>query len=143
MAITILTPGAVPFEDFRKKLADRNRWKVRQRIVDLAQGKVQTAEGVHEDAHPHALVYFLSSLFLASLVILLFINTALTQDAFVLEHLKQKNNIVKDQRDAILRQAAAKSSPSYVAAKAIALGMIPSEQPEFIALEPATSERHG
>ena len=135
MAITILTPGAVPFEDLRKRLSSDRDWKIKKQILALAE-KTKPTDAV-ESTHGRVLAFILTSLFIASLVILLVINTALTQDAFVLEKLKIQNNIVKDQRDAILRQAAAKSSPAYVASQATKLGMVASSDPQFIALDGA------
>jgi multidrug efflux pump subunit AcrB len=71
---------------------------------------------------------------MASLIALLVINTSLNQDAFVLQRLKQQMNVVNDQRDAILRAQAEKSSPISLSAAAIKLGMTPSTTPSFIEL---------
>ena len=133
MAITILTPGAIPFEDLRKRFNNERDWRIKSQILAIAE-KTRPTDS-EESTHGRFLAFILTSLFVASLVVLLIINTALTQDAFVLEKLKVQNNIVKDQRDAILRAAAAKSSPAYVAAKAIKLGMVPSVDPQFISLD--------
>jgi len=135
MAITILTPGAIPFEDLRKRFNAKRDWQLKSQILAIAE-KTRPTEDV-ESGHGRILAVILTSLFVASRVVLLIINTALTQDAFVLEKLKLQNNIVKDQRDAILREAAAKSSPAYVASRAIKLGMVPSVDPQFIALDGA------
>lgn len=141
MAITILTPGAVPFEDFRKRFAGREEWKISSRITSITaktgiKERVVALEG-EEGTGFKTLIIALTSTFILSLVLLLVINTSLTQDAFVLEHLKSQNNIVKDQRDAILREAALKSSPAYVAAQATKLGMVPTSDPQFINLDSA------
>lgn len=135
MAITILTPGAVPFEDLRKKFTTDREWRLKSQILAIAEKTRPSDEA--GSTHGRLLVFILTSLFALSLVLLLIINTALTQDAFVLEKLKVQNNIVKDQRDAILREAAAKSSPAYVASKAMKLGMVPSVDPQFITLDGA------
>ena len=139
MAITILTPGAVPFEDFRKRFEGRENWKVSHGLLQISQksglkDRVEALEG-EEGSGFKTLIIALASTFILSLIVLLIINTSLTQDAFVLEHLKVQNNIVKDQRDAILREAALKSSPAFVAAKASKLGMVPSSDPQFINLD--------
>ena len=138
MAITILTPGAVPFEDFRKRFAGRDNWKVSHGLSQISQksglrDRVEALEG-EEGSGFKTLIIALASTFILSLIVLLIINTSLTQDAFVLEHLKAQNNLVNDQRDAILREAALKSSPAFVAAKASKLGMVPSSDPQFINL---------
>jgi len=144
MAITILTPGAVPFEDFRKRFEGRSNWKVSSRLSLITEksglkDRVEALEG-EEGSGFTTLIVALASTFILSLIVLLVINTSLTQDAFVLEHLKSQNNIVKDQRDAILREAALKSSPAYVAAKASKLGMVPTSDPQFINLDPSSTQ---
>ena len=139
MAITILTPGAVPFEDFRKRFSGRTQSVLSARLTSLTEKsgikeRVIALEG-EEGSGFKTLIITLASTFVLSLILLLVINTSLTQDAFVLEHLKSQNNILKDQRDAILRQAALKASPAYVAAQATKLGMVPTNNPEFINLD--------
>ena len=73
-------------------------------------------------------------IFMASLIALLVINTSLNQDAFVLQRLKHQMNTVNDQRDAILRAAAIKSSPVSLSASAKKLGMVANATPAFIEL---------
>ncbi len=81
-----------------------------------------------------AFVTAISSIFIIGLLSLLIINTALTQDAFKLQQLKQQATVLADQREAILRQVAEKSSPEKLADSAAKLGMIPSNNPRFLDL---------
>lgn len=85
-----------------------------------------------EEVAIRAFLTVLAGIFLLSLLSLLVINTALNQDAFVLQRLKHEMNIVNDQRDAILREAAIKASPDTLSVAAIKLGMTPDGAPSFI-----------
>jgi predicted transcriptional regulator len=75
---------------------------------------------------------FLLAIFVASLISLLVINTALARDAFLLGQLKQEAQLLTDKREAILRDVAAKSSPDKLAERAAQLGMVASVNPRFL-----------
>jgi hypothetical protein len=60
------------------------------------------------------------------------INTALAQDAFKLSELKVQAQILKDEREAILKEVAKKSSPDQLAESASNLGMIAAKKPYFL-----------
>jgi predicted transcriptional regulator len=75
---------------------------------------------------------FLLAIFITSLLSLLIINTALARDAFLLGQLKQEAQLLTDQREAILREVAAKSSPDQLAERAAQLGMVASTNPRFL-----------
>ena len=77
---------------------------------------------------------FLGAIFTVGLLALLVINTALAQDAFVLKDLKQQAQVLTDQREAILREVAQKSSPDQLAQNAANLGMVASTNPRFLAM---------
>ena len=77
---------------------------------------------------------FLVGIFTIGLLALLVINTALTEDAFVLQDLKQQAQVLTDEREAILRELAAQSSPDKLAQSAIDLGMIASNRMHFLDL---------
>jgi hypothetical protein len=66
------------------------------------------------------------------LLSLLVINTALARDAFELSELKQQAQLLTDQREAILQEVAAKSSPDKLAQSASELGMVASSNPRFL-----------
>lgn len=55
-----------------------------------------------------------------------------TQDAFTLAKLQRQAQTLNDQRDAVNRLIAYKSSPGNLAAQAKKLGMKPNSQPRFI-----------
>jgi len=85
-----------------------------------------------EVANDRTFVVFLATIFTASLLSLLVINTALARDAFVLGELKQQAQLLTDQREAILQEVAAKSSPDKLAQSANELGMVASSNPRFL-----------
>ncbi len=85
-----------------------------------------------EEIHTRAFLFVLSGIFGVGLLSLLLINTLLTQDAFVLQRLKHNVNMTNDQRDAILRQVATKSSPESLSVEAKKMGMVPASNPQFI-----------
>lgn len=60
------------------------------------------------------------------------INTSLAQDAFVLQELKQQTQVLTDQREAIIREVAAQSSPDKLAESAGKLGMVATSNPRFL-----------
>ena len=85
-----------------------------------------------EVANDRTFVVFLATIFTAGLLSLLVINTALARDAFVLGELKQQAQLLTDQREAILQEVAAKSSPDKLAQSASELGMVVSTNPRFL-----------
>lgn len=74
----------------------------------------------------------LASIFTLGLFALLVINTALAQDAFKLSELKIQAQILKDDREAILKEVAKKSSPDKLAESASKLGMVSATKPYFL-----------
>lgn len=79
-------------------------------------------------------VIFIAGIFVAAFLSLLVINTALARDAFLLQELKAQAQLITDQREAILRQVADKSSPDKLAKQASEMGMIASINPYFLDL---------
>ncbi len=67
------------------------------------------------------------------------ISSLSTQDAFTLAKLQREAQTLSDQRDAINRQIAYKSSPGVLAAEATKLGMKPNSQPRFIDISGANN----
>ena len=63
---------------------------------------------------------------------LLALNTALAQDAFVVQNLQQQHNQLDDQEQQLKQQVATLESPVSLAARARALGMVPGGRPEFL-----------
>ena len=85
-----------------------------------------------EEIGARAFFILLGSALGIGLLLLLLINTLLTQDAFVLQRLKHNVIITNDQRDAILRNVATQSSPESLSIAAQKLGMVPATKPQFI-----------
>ena len=92
-------------------------------VPDIKQGAV---------AADRTFGIFLGAIFTAGLLALLVINTALAQDAFILRDLKQQAQVLTDQREAILREVARKSSPDQLSQSAAQLGMVASTNPRFL-----------
>ena len=120
MAIFELAPA---LEISRKIVREQANRAVLRLVPDIKQGAV---------AADRTFGIFLGAIFVVGLLALLVINTALAQDAFVLKDLKQQAQILTDQREAILREVAQKSSPDRLAQSAADLGMVASINPQFL-----------
>jgi uncharacterized membrane protein required for colicin V production len=120
MAIFELAPA---LEISRKIVREQANRAVLRLVPDIKQGAV---------AADRTFGIFLGAIFAVGLLALLVINTALAQDAFVLKDLKQQAQILTDQREAILREVAQKSSPDRLAQSAADLGMVASINPQFL-----------
>lgn len=122
MAISLFAPAIARS---RELVISRSTQAVLQLVPELKK-----EEG--KEIHTRAFLFLLSGVFGIGLLCLLLINTLLTQDAFVLQRLKHNVNVTNDQRDAILRIVAEKSSPESLSISAIRLGMSPARNPQFI-----------
>ena len=120
MAIFELAPA---LKISRKIVRAQTNKAVLKLVPDLSKGEV---------AGDKTFGVFLATIFTAGLLALLVINTALAQDAFVLQELKKQAQILTDEREAILHQVAVESSPDKLAESASRLGMIPSTNPRFL-----------
>lgn len=122
MAIFDFAPA---IERSRKVVSETTAKAVLRLVPELESGKQASNKGF---------VITISSIFISGLLALLIINTALAQDAFKLQQLKQQATVLTDQREAILRQLAEKASPENLAANATKLGMVASVNPRFLDL---------
>ena len=120
MAIFELAPA---LEISRKIVREQANKAVLRLVPDIKQGAV---------AADRTFGIFLGAIFTAGLLALLVINTALAKDAFVPKDLKQQAQVLTDQREAILREVAQKSSPDRLAQNAADLGMVASTNPRFL-----------
>ena len=120
MAIFELAPA---LEISRKIVREQANKAVLRLVPDIKEGTV---------AADRAFGIFLGAIFTAGLLALLVINTALAQDAFILKDLKQQAQVLTDQREAILREVARKSSPDQLSQSAAQLGMVASTNPRFL-----------
>jgi hypothetical protein len=120
MAIFELAPAL----EISRKIVREQANKAALRLVpDIKEGTV---------AADRTFGIFLGAIFTAGLLALLVINTALAQDAFILKDLKQQAQVLTDQREAILREVARKSSPDQLSQSAAQLGMVASTNPRFL-----------
>lgn len=122
MAIFDFAPA---IERSRKAVSQTTAKAVLRLVPDIESGKQASEKGF---------VIAISSIFITGLLALLIINTALAQDAFKLQQLKQQATVLEDQREAILRQVAEKASPDNLAVSAAKLGMVASTNPRFLDL---------
>ena len=120
MAIFELAPA---LKISRKIVREQANKAVLRLVPDIKQGEV---------AADRTFGIFLGAIFTAGLLALLVINTALAQDAFILKDLKQQAQVLTDQREAILREVARKSSPDQLSQSAAQLGMVASTNPRFL-----------
>ena len=120
MAIFELAPA---LEISRKIVIEQANKAVLRLVPDIKEGTV---------AADRTFGIFLGAIFTAGLLALLVINTALAQDAFILKDLKQQAQVLTDQREAILREVARKSSPDQLSQSAAQLGMVASTNPRFL-----------
>ena len=120
MAIFELAPA---IEISRKIVLEKTNKVVLRLVPEIKSGEV---------AAQRTFAIFIATIFTAGLLTLLVVNTALAKDAFLLKQLKQEAQSLTDQREAILRQVAQKSSPEKLAEQASKLGMIASSNPKFL-----------
>ena len=120
MAIFELAPA---IEISRKIVLEKTNKAVLRLVPEIKSGEV---------AAQRTFIIFIATIFTAGLLTLLVVNTALAKDAFLLKQLKQEAQSLTDQREAILRQVAQKSSPEKLAEQASKLGMIASTNPKFL-----------
>jgi hypothetical protein len=120
MAIFELAPA---LKISRKIVREQANKAVLRLVPDIKQGAV---------AADRTFGILLGAIFTAGLLALLVINTALAQDAFILKDLKQQAQVLTDQREAILREVARKSSPDQLSQSAAQLGMVASTNPRFL-----------
>jgi hypothetical protein len=67
-----------------------------------------------------------------ALVSLLLLNTVLAEDAFTLTKLQRSNKLLNEQRQALQEEIAREESPTVLAQKARALGMVQPTRPAFV-----------
>jgi hypothetical protein len=122
MALTSLAPAVTRS---KKILAEKSTEVALKLVPEPTAGK---------QADRRFFAVFVSIVGTLGLLLLLFINTLLAQDAFKLSELKAEAKLVSDQREAIAREIDAISSPEALAQKATELGMKPSKVPNFLEL---------
>lgn len=120
MAIFEFAPA---LEISRKIVKEKTNKAVLKLVPDINSGEVVA---------DRTFSILLTAIFTVGLIFLLAINTALAQDAFKLSELKVQAQILRDEREAILRKVAEKSSPDKLAEKASNLGMVEISSPNFL-----------
>jgi len=123
MAITALAPAI-----------SRSKKKVIERSSEVALRLVPKID-IDKRADQKVFILFLTAIGALGLVVLLFINTLLAQDAFKLSKLQLESRLLTDQREAYIRQLDRISSPMALAAVATEMGMKPSATPASLTLD--------
>ncbi|MEI6476348.1 MAG: hypothetical protein WCO27_01335 [Actinomycetes bacterium] len=129
MAMTALAPR---ISHTRKKVAQRAAKVALSIAPDVAPG---------EKVERGYFVAFVSAVGVLGLLVLLFVNTLSDQDAFQLRRLQTLATTQSDQREATNRAIARVSSPERLASAAHALGMVSSENPNFLTITDSTEKK--
>jgi hypothetical protein len=129
MAMTAFAPA---ISHTRKKVAQKAAKAVLSIAPDVAPGE-KVGQGYF--------VAFVSAVGVLGLLALLFINTLSDQDAFQLRRLQTLATTQSDQREATNRAIASVSSPERLASAAHALGMVSSENPNFLTITDSTEKK--
>lgn len=120
MALPILAPAITKT---RQAIADTSARTILRLVPELESGKQLSTKSLS----------ILTSIIMGLLMLAMFTLTSLsTQDAFTLAKLQREAQILSDQKDAINREVAFRSSPNALANAARKLGMEPNSQPRFI-----------
>jgi hypothetical protein len=116
-----------------KKVAPKAKKQVAERTAEIISGLFPEMSSGARATHKY-FATFLTVVSALGFLTLLGINTLLAQDAFTLSNLKIEAKAVADQRDTINRSIDSHAAPERLAAAAAALGMRPSETPDFLDL---------
>lgn len=74
------------------------------------------------------------ALLVSGLLAMLLLNTGLAQGSYTLYHLQSRAGELSDTEDAITQELQTQESPAHLAARAAALGMVPSQSAAFLRL---------
>lgn len=124
MALSALAPAVAKS---RKAVVDRSTRAVLRLVPDLKPTPGEQAS----DRLFYGLIGFILSL---GLLGLLGINILLGNDAVKIRELKLEAIAINEEREAALREVARISTSENLAARATALGMVPSTTPRFLDL---------
>jgi cell division protein FtsB len=127
MALPLISPA---ISKTRQAIAQNSQRAILRLVPELERGERVTNRSFA----------ILVTFGLLAISLSMFVISALsTQDAFTLAKLQREAQTLSDQRDAITREIAFKSSASALAAKARKLGMGPDGQPRFIDISGANN----
>jgi len=120
MALPILAPAITKT---RQAIAQTSQRAILRLVPEIEHGKPITNRSLT----------ILSTVLLVFVLLLMFVISSLsTRDAFTLAKLQREVQVLSDQREAINREVALRSSPAALANAATKLGMRPNSQPRFI-----------
>lgn len=120
MALAVFSPA---INRTRKAITSTSQRAILKLVPEIESGKTITNRSFT------ILVTF--AMILVAMVIFV-ISSLSTQDAFTLAKLQRQAQTLNDEKDAINREIAFKSSPNALAAEALKLGMKPNSQPRFL-----------
>lgn len=120
MALPILAPAITKT---RQAIAQSSQRTILRLVPEIQSGKQITNRSLS----------ILTTILMVFIMLGTFVISSLsTRDAFTLATLQREAQVLSDQRDAINREVAFRSSPNALANSAIKLGMVPNSQPRFI-----------
>ena len=120
MALPILAPA---ISKTRQAISQSSQRVILKLVPELETGKTITTRSLSIISTVIAVLILLGMFVISSLS---------TQDAFTLAKLQREAQLLSDQRDAINREVAYRSSPTALANAATKLGMRPNSEPRFI-----------
>ena len=120
MALPILAPA---ISKTRQAISQSSQRVILKLVPELETGKTITTRSLSIISTVIAVLILLGMFVISSLS---------TQDAFTLAKLQREAQLLSDQRDAINREVAFRSSPTALANAATKLGMRPNSEPRFI-----------
>ena len=127
MALPLLSPA---INKTRQAISQNSQRAILRLVPELERGERVTNRSFA----------ILVTIGLLAISLSMFVISALsTQDAFTLAKLQRQAQTLSDQKDAINREIAFKSSASALAADARKLGMGPDGQPRFIEISGASN----
>ena len=123
MAIPILAPAITKTRQTGQAIAQSSHRAILRLVPELENRRSITNR---------SFTILVTILMVLVLMVMFVISSLSTQDAFTLAKLQREAQILSDQREAIAKEVARRSSPDVLANAAMKLGMRPNSEPRFI-----------
>ena len=127
MALPSFTPAIART---RQAIAQSSQRAIIKLVPELESGKTVTNR---------SFAILGTGILIFMLLVMFVISSLSTADAFTLAKLQRQAQTLSDERDAINREIAYRSSPASLAAAATKLGMKPNSEPRFIDISGAAN----
>ncbi len=123
MAIPILAPAITKTRQTVQAIAQSSQRAILRLVPELENGRSITNR---------SFTILVTILMVFVLMVMFVISSLSTRDAFTLAKLQREAQVLSDQREAIAKEVARRSSPDVLANAATKLGMRPNSEPRFI-----------